>query len=288
MIESTPHKFSLRTRDGVDVAYWVRRATAPRGTLLLLHGAASNHTRWEAFLQTTSLTQTWNALCPDLRGHAASLTRGDMSLTRHCEDLVQMLEAHPAADIIVVGHSLGANLALHFAARHPDRIHALVLIDPVVRDVALRPLTRGLARGVLHVLLWATRALNRLGVKRHRFPELNLTELDAIARKLLDAGRETEMKRLYSSTFEDLKYLPVSAYLQDVLNVIQPLPSRLPDVPALMLLSTGQDTPELANNRALARRLTRCTVVEIPCNHWILTVAPEPARMAIEKFVAAH
>lgn len=288
MIGSTSYKFSLRAHDGVDVTYWVRRAAAPRGTLLLLHGAASNHTRWETFLQTTSLTQTWNVLCPDLRGHAASLTRGDMSLTRHCEDLVQMLEAHPAAGIIIVGHSLGANLALHFAARHPDRIHALVLIDPVVRDVALRPVMRGLARSVLRILLWAARALNRLGVKRRRFPELNLAELDAIARTLLGAGREAEMKRLYSSAFNDFRYFPVASYLQDVLNVIQPLPSRLPDVPALMLLSTGEDTPELANNRALARRLTRCTVVEIPCNHWILTVAPEPARMAIEKFVAAY
>jgi pimeloyl-ACP methyl ester carboxylesterase len=276
----------FRARDGIEIAYWLHRADAPRGLLVLLHGAASNHTRWDAFLHSTSLLRDWDVVSPDLRGHGRSATRGDLSIARHCEDLAQLLESYPTSPVVMFGHSLGANLALHFAARRPERVARLVLIDPVIRSILGHPARRGVARRALRMLLAVVSALSAIGLHRRTLRELDLTRLDMRARELIAAGREPEMRRLYSSMFEDLKYVPVAVYVQDVLNVLEPLPEALPRMPALMLLSTGDETPELSNNRALARRLEHCEVIEVPCNHWIMTVAPELARRAIEDYLS--
>ena len=52
----------------------------PLGTIVLLHGVASNGSRWEEFLDTTALRNRWNFIRMDLRGHAASICRGKARL----------------------------------------------------------------------------------------------------------------------------------------------------------------------------------------------------------------
>ena len=55
---------------------------------------------------------------------------------RDAADLVRELaavvdHADPGAPVILVGHSFGSYPVLHFAARHPDRVRAVVLLDGV-------------------------------------------------------------------------------------------------------------------------------------------------------------
>jgi pimeloyl-ACP methyl ester carboxylesterase len=45
----------LRTCDGVRIAYWVSTPASLKGALVLLHGAASNHTGWFELCGTTAL-----------------------------------------------------------------------------------------------------------------------------------------------------------------------------------------------------------------------------------------
>lgn len=54
--------------------------------------------------------------------------------------------------MVLVGHSLGAQVAVHFAARHTARVRGLALIDPVFHQ-ALRGTMRTvrLARPVLQI-----------------------------------------------------------------------------------------------------------------------------------------
>ena len=47
-------------------------------------------------------------------------------------DLVETLDASGADRVDVVGHSWGGRLALELAARRPERVARLVLLDPVV------------------------------------------------------------------------------------------------------------------------------------------------------------
>ena len=55
-------------RGAATVAWW-RRGTGASGTVLLVHGLASNASRWAEFAQASRLPPDWALLRVDLRGH---------------------------------------------------------------------------------------------------------------------------------------------------------------------------------------------------------------------------
>src|SRR5450759_470847 len=122
---------SLRRPDGANLAYGITRGTSPRPLLALIHGLASNMTRWSEFIEQTTLAQTWDLMRLDLRGHAGSLWRGRIGMEIWCDDLAAILDAEGYKRAVVGGHCLGANLAVHFAQRHAQRTQGLVLIEPM-------------------------------------------------------------------------------------------------------------------------------------------------------------
>lgn len=276
--------------DGVTVAAHGAGARLPPGrpAVLLLHGLASNLTRFSEFVEHTTLDMRHDLLRADLRGHGDSLSRRAVSHEVWSDDLAALLDACGHADAVVVGHSLGAQVALHFAARHPERVRGLVLIDPVFRD-ALLPRWHRLARAgpLLSVAAAAVRALNALGLHRRRLPPLDLRALDRAAREALGSPQaEAEFIRRYSSTRADLRTTATAVYLQDLVEMFRAVPSRLgPAPPTLALLSSAA---HFADPHRMRERLAApgTTVVEVACNHWPLTERPEQVRVAIERWLA--
>jgi pimeloyl-ACP methyl ester carboxylesterase len=65
-------------------------------------------------------------------GLGASGTDGTpKTIDAHLDDLDAVIDAlAPDRKVVLVGHSYGGLLATEFARAHPDRIHALVLVDP--------------------------------------------------------------------------------------------------------------------------------------------------------------
>jgi pimeloyl-ACP methyl ester carboxylesterase len=177
--------------DGAALHYRIRRSgPQARGLIVLLHGMASNLTRWSEFLERTSLKSEWDFLRPDLRGHGESFVRGKIGLEIWSEDLITLLDAEGCERAVLVGHSLGAHLALYFAARFPARVQGVVMIDPVF-FAALHGRLRVLAtlRPLLYVAVALIRLLNALGLRRRTIPLRDLRALDEQVRaELLEAG----------------------------------------------------------------------------------------------------
>jgi pimeloyl-ACP methyl ester carboxylesterase len=285
-------EFALRRPDGATVACRIRHARVPSDlpAVLLLHGLASNLTRFTEFVEHTSLDVRHELLRMDLRGHGGSLSRRPVSHEVWADDLVALLDARGHAGAVLVGHSLGAQVALHVAARHPARVRGLVLIDPVFRD-ALLPRWHRLARaGPLLAGAAATvRALNALGLHRRSLPPLDLRVLDEAARRALASPQaEAEFIRRYSSSRADLRTTATAVYLQDLVEMFRPVPPPPdPPPPTLALLSTSA---HFADPRRMRERLAnpRTTVVEVACNHWPLTERPVEVREAIERWCGAQ
>jgi pimeloyl-ACP methyl ester carboxylesterase len=121
--------------------------------VLLVHGLSMSSGTWAAASWLSALDRAGRAwVAPDLRGHGRSPQPHDpaeYSSDRLVADLVGVLDAVGAEQSDVVGYSLGAELALELALRHPGRVRRLVA-GGVGRD---RPLT---AEQALEVFRHAT------------------------------------------------------------------------------------------------------------------------------------
>ena len=273
--------------DGTRVFYRLWRPAAPVGALVLLHGVASNSTRWWEFVAGTRLRERWCLVRVDRRGQGESVARRGAGMAEWCEDIAAILADEGFERGVVAGHCLGANIAVEFAARYPQRTSGIVLVEPMLRP-ALAGVMRTAARlrPLVQVLAATARAANALGLHRRHLPSLDLEVLDREARAAMAAGNTQALDR-YASPLADLAIMPIASYLQDLLAVTAPLPAlETIRAPALVLMSRHSTfTDPAATKRELAR-IPDCSIAEIEAQHWIPTEQPLAMREAIDAWIA--
>ncbi len=284
MIEQTR---VLTTRDGAAISYRVARGAGARRVLVLIHGMASNMTRWSEFVEQTALHDSWDLLRLDLRGNGQSLFRGPISMELWCEDLAVVLDREGYSRAVLVGHCLGADLALQFASRRPEKTEGLVLIEPLFPEAFAGSLKRAWPfRGLLPLLISLIRLLNRAGLRRRHFPSLDLQALDRETRALMASeGSPGALVNRYTSVRFDLRFMPTTAFLQSLRELLRPLPSlENLTMRVLLLFSTGKifSDPEKASR--LCEALENCETVVLDSHHWIPTEKPAEMRAAIEQW----
>jgi lipase len=143
-------------------ALTVARAGPPPGTgqtvVLSLHGMTSCHMVYRTVAR--ELCDDARPVCmlaPDLRGRGRSAQLpGPYGIAVHVADLIAVLDHVGAERAIVVGHSMGSNIAARFATDHPERTAAVVLLDSglpfISEDVGPDNAEEGEPRGLLHRL----------------------------------------------------------------------------------------------------------------------------------------
>lgn len=98
--------------------------------LLFVHGWQGDHRVWDGVI--AELDPHYRCVAVDLPGSGASRDAGGpYTLERFSAGLLEVIEEHGLAPVTVVGHSMGAKVALALAADAPDAVKALVLIAPV-------------------------------------------------------------------------------------------------------------------------------------------------------------
>ncbi len=277
-----------RADDGARLAYRAARPeAAARGALLLLHGAASNGTRWWRLCAESALRGDHLLLRPDLRGHGASIQRRPATMERWADDLAALLDHAGVERAFVAGHCLGANLAVHFVARHPQRCAGLVLVEPMLREALCGTLARLRPWSPLLRLLVAVIAgVNAMGLRRRRFTPLDLELLDRSVQEVDAKAGEAALHARFASPRRDLETLPTSQYLSNLVEVLRPLPLAAVRCPALALLSTGRLMADPQRTRTGLAALPGAEIVEIDAQHWIPTEQPDAMRACIDDWVA--
>ena len=115
-------------------------------SILLVHGLASNARIWD--LLAPLLAPNFRLVALDQRGHGLSDKPDDgYDLATIAGDLARAIVALGWSRPLVVGHSWGANVALQFAADHPDLPAGIVLLDGGTNELAsVMPLEETLER----------------------------------------------------------------------------------------------------------------------------------------------
>ena len=122
----------IASEDGTPIAFW-RSGSGP--PLVLVHGAAADHTRWDPVVP--ALEERFTVLAVDRRGHGQSGDAEEYAIEREYEDLAAVVEA-AGENVDVVGHSHGGVCAVE-AALLTDRIRSLVLYEPPMGFLATPP-----------------------------------------------------------------------------------------------------------------------------------------------------
>lgn len=97
--------------------------------VVMVHGITGNLAVWHLRL-VPELASRCRLLTYDLRGHGLSdAPPSGYSLDDMADDLLGLLDALDLERPVVVGHSYGADIALYFAAAHPDRVTEVIAIE---------------------------------------------------------------------------------------------------------------------------------------------------------------
>jgi len=98
-----------------------------KDSIVFVHGAGMDHTVWTLFARHFA-RHGRNVIAVDLPGHGRSGGEPRASIEDMSDWLVALLDALQLQQAAIVGHSLGSLVALDCAARHPDRVRAIVLV----------------------------------------------------------------------------------------------------------------------------------------------------------------
>ena len=117
----------IRTRgDGIDIqlALWNGEGRA----IICVHGLTANCRCWDTM--AASLAPRYKLIALDLRGRGLSeKPPGGYGVEQHCRDIEAVIENLGIERPVIVGHSLGALIALALTARRPEKTAGLVLVD---------------------------------------------------------------------------------------------------------------------------------------------------------------
>ena len=108
----------------INLAVWEGKGS----DILCVHGLTGNCRCWDGI--ASSLSPPHRVWAMDLRGRGFSdKPSSGYSIDHHCRDIRALLSHLRMERVALLGHSLGAYISLAYAAKHPEQVDRLVLID---------------------------------------------------------------------------------------------------------------------------------------------------------------
>lgn len=253
--------------------------------VVLLHGAASNSTRWWHFVEHSCLTENRVLLRPDLRGNGESIWKGTAGIEHWIQDIACMLHHENKSRAIILGHCLGANIALNFAARYPEMCAGLVLVEPMVAEAVTGNLAR-LKRVVpmIHLIIKILDVLYWLGLYRRRFHAVDLRKLD---QRVHQASQDKLNEALadHGSPWLDLKTTRIGQYINNLVVLVAPLPIGKVHCPSLIIQANGISMTDAVKTKAVLSQLPDAEFQEIDTEHWIPASHPDILCQSVDNWV---
>lgn len=126
-VMSTDSLHYIQLPSGIRLAYSDEGAGAT--TLIFLHGLGSNQKAWQKNIPAFSAK--YRCIAPDLPGYGAS-QQGDYAydMTFFAKTVSELADALHLNNVVLIGHSMGSQIAIHCVLRAPQRWQKLILLAP--------------------------------------------------------------------------------------------------------------------------------------------------------------
>jgi pimeloyl-ACP methyl ester carboxylesterase len=123
--------------DGVHIEYHVYGKGDP--AIVLIHGWSCDGNYWSS--QLADLKARFTTVTVDLAGHGASgRNRTDWSIGNFGEDVAAVVRQLQNPKVVLVGHSMGAPVALEATRRIGDRVIGIIAVDSL-KTIGQPPMT---------------------------------------------------------------------------------------------------------------------------------------------------
>jgi pimeloyl-ACP methyl ester carboxylesterase len=124
------------TPDSVHIDYRVWGKGEP--AVVLIHGWACDSAYWNA--QIDALKSRYTVVAVNLAGHGGSeANRTDWSIGNYGEDVATVVRQLKNQRIVLVGHSMGGDVALEASRRIGDRVIGIIAVDSL-KSIGLAPM----------------------------------------------------------------------------------------------------------------------------------------------------
>jgi pimeloyl-ACP methyl ester carboxylesterase len=124
--------------DNVHIDYRIYGSGEP--AIVLVHGWACDANYWNAQLDV--LKAKYTVVTVNLAGHGASeKNRTDWSIGNYGEDVATVVRQIPNHQVVLVGHAMGADVALEAARRIGDRVIGIIAVESL-KSIGLPPMPK--------------------------------------------------------------------------------------------------------------------------------------------------
>jgi len=131
-----------RNVNHLEIACWMNKDEWAPGkkTLVFIPGSGGDHTAW--VYQCNALKSLYNIAALELPGHGNSQGPGEQNIDKYVEWVKMILPAFGIEKPVIIGHSLGAAIALTFAVKYGDLVRGIVAfgggtrmpVNPMILD----------------------------------------------------------------------------------------------------------------------------------------------------------
>lgn len=124
---------TVKSFDGTDIYYLINRSTNTSNNIsshevfiIFIHGAGSNHSVYKPFFYTF---ENQNFIALDIRNHGRSGKAHieNITIDNIVKDIEVIVKKEQIKDVILVGNSLGATIAIAYYKKHRKTVQQMVL-----------------------------------------------------------------------------------------------------------------------------------------------------------------
>ncbi|HEY8492053.1 MAG TPA: alpha/beta hydrolase [Dehalococcoidia bacterium] len=238
--------------------------------LLLIHGRKDHARNWDRV--ALALQDRFAIYAPDLRGHGDSdwVVGGHYSHPEFVIDVAALVEHLGRSPVTVIGHSMGAGIALQYAGLYQDRVRRVVAIE------GLGPPFRPRRPAPERMRQWIDKTIEVDRREVRRYPSL-----EAAARRMLEENPRLTPEMAHHLTLHGSRRLEDGSYtwkFDPYLNIHSPYEFNLEDAREIwheircpVLHIRGADSwggDPLQDGRAAAFRDARFVTIQ-HAGHWV-------------------
>jgi pimeloyl-ACP methyl ester carboxylesterase len=242
--------------------------------LIILHGIFGISDNWVTFAR--KMAAQYQVFILDQRNHGQSPHDPTFNYFALCSDLYEFIEQHEIKDPIILGHSMGGKVAMHFALENPGMLKALIVADISMRAYNRRFRHLDMIDAMMNVNF--TNAEKRADVEKqikHQIPDKR-TRLFA-------------MKNLYRRERggQFAWRLNLEAINLNMDEVFQGIESKnLFEKPTLFVRGGNSDYVKYDDFDQIYRNFPRADIKTIEgAGHWLHAEKPEEFRKLISEFL---